>query len=304
MKVIIAGGTGFLGGELTKHFSSKGDEVIVLTRSEKPPTDSARYVQWNGRMIDSWVEELEGSELLINLTGKSVDCRYTEKNKTEIMRSRVDATTILGRAIEQAIIPPRLWINASTATIYRYSTDQEMDEYTGEIGSDFSMSVANAWEEALYRSHTPKTRKVALRISLVLGESGGVYPVFKRLAKFGVAGKMGSGKQRFAWIHIKDVLRIVDFIHEKENLEGAVNCTAPDVPTNAEFLRLFRNSLGVSIGIPQPKWLLKIGAILIGTESELILKSRWVIPLKLKDEGFVFKFDTPEKALNDLAKKV
>lgn len=276
-KIVIAGGSGFLGQELASHFREMQNEVIILSRGPSRMKDNIKHVQWDGKNIDSWKDELEGSDVLINLTGKSVDCRYTEKNKNEIIRSRVDSTKALGKVVEKLSNPPKLWMNASTATIYRYSEDKKMTESDGEIGSDFSMNVAKAWEEAFNESVTPKTRKVALRISLVLGKSGGVYPVLRRLAKFGLAGKMGSGNQRFAWIHVDDIKRIVDFTISNDTISGPINCVAPTTPTNKEFLKELRKSLKAPFGIPQPKFLLKIGGMLIGTESELVLKSRWAI---------------------------
>jgi len=300
MKVVIAGGSGFLGRELADHFKGE-NEVVIFTRGASKVLDNIKFVQWDGSTIGDWRNEMEGVELLINLTGKSVDCRYTDENKKEIIRSRVDSTNILGEVVETLKNPPRVWLNSSTATIYRYSEDKEMDEENGEIGNDFSMNVAKAWEEVFYASNTPKTRKVALRISLVLGISGGVYPVLRRLAKFGMAGKMGTGKQRFSWIHIEDLLRAIDHIIENEDIEGPVNCTAPEIPANGEFMKGLRKSLKVPIGIPQPKILLKIGGFIIRTESELILKSRWVIPKKLQEQGFKFQYSDPESALKNLS---
>lgn len=300
MKVVIAGGSGFLGRELADHFKEE-HEVVIFTRGASKVVDNIKFIQWDASTKGDWIDEMEDVELLINLTGKSVDCRYTDENKKEIIRSRVESTHILGEVIETLKTPPRVWLNSSTATIYRYSEDKEMDEENGEIGNDFSMNVAKSWEVAFYKSNTPKTRKVALRISLVLGKSGGVYPVLRRLAKFGLAGKMGSGKQRFSWIHIQDLLRAIDFIIENENIEGPVNCTAPEIPTNGEFMKGLRKSLKVAIGIPQPKIMLKIGGFIIRTESELVLKSRWVIPRKLQDHGFKFQYSDPENALKKLS---
>lgn len=300
-KIVIAGGSGFLGQELANYFTALQDEVIILSRGQSRSEHGVQYVQWDARTNGSWIEVLEGADILINLTGKSVDCRYTENNKNEIIRSRVDSSKILGQVVEKLSSPPKLWMNASTATIYRHSEDKMMTEADGEIGSDFSMNVAKAWEEAFYDSNTPKTRKVALRISLVLGKSGGVYPVLRRLAKFGLAGKMGSGNQRFAWIHIDDVKKILSFVISNDSIEGPINCVAPSPPTNAEFLKELRKSIKAPFGIPQPKLLLKIGGAIIGTESELVLKSRWAIPQKLTDTGFKFDYNTHEEALKDLA---
>lgn len=300
MKIVIAGGTGFLGKELVHFFEDRNYELVVLTRSENRSNGNIHFLQWDGKTMNSWVKSLIGSDIIINLTGKSVDCRYTEENKKEIMRSRVDSTRILQQAISELEVKPKVWINASTATIYRYSLDQLMTEEDEEYGNDFSMTVAKNWEDAFFDTEIPGVRKVALRTSLVIGKSGGVYPVLKRLAKFGLAGKMGSGKQKFAWIHIEDVLAIVDFIIQNNHISGPVNCTSTTSPTNIEFMKALRKSLKVPFGIPQPRFLLKLGALVIGTESELILKSRYVFPKKLIDAGFEFKFEDCKEALDDL----
>jgi len=302
MKIIIAGGTGFLGKELVQHFENKGDEIFVLSRGKSRKEGKTNFVQWDAATEGEWENCLEGADLIINLTGKSVDCRYTEENKRAILKSRVDATTILQKALNKLPKKPSLWLNASTATIYRYSLDKVMTEDNGEFGDDFSMSVAKNWENAFFKDDNDGIRKVALRISLVIGKNGGVYPVLKRLAKFGLAGKMGKGNQKFAWVHIKDVLRLIDFTIENQQISGPVNCTTTSSPTNAEFMKALRKSLKVPFGIPQPKFLLQLGALVIGTESELILKSRYVYPKKLIDNGFKFEFENCQEALNDLSK--
>ena len=301
MKVIIAGGTGFLGHELAQFFKQRNDEVAVLTRGASRSADGISYVHWDATTLGEWKKEFSNADVLINLSGKSVDCRFTEKNKKEILRSRVDATKVLGQAVKEMSSPLRVWINASAATIYEYSEDKAIDEDSSEFGHDFSMEVAQAWERTFYEAETPNVRKVALRISVVLGKGGGAYPVLKRLGKFGLAGTMGPGTQRFAWVHIQDVLHMIDFAIANDSITGPLNCAAPDTPTNKMFLKALRNSLGVRIGIPQPTFLLKIGGLIIGTESDLILKSRWVSPKKLLDHGFEFKFPDPQSALNNLA---
>ncbi len=300
MKLIVAGGTGFLGKELVQFFDHPQNEIIVLTRGVNKKVGNIQYIQWDGKTRGSWTECFNGTDVLINLTGKSVDCRYTEENKNLIMSSRIDSTRILQQAIANLEVKPKVWINASTATIYRYSLDKSMTEENGEYGNDFSMTVAKNWEHAFFETEIPDVRKVALRTSLVIGKSGGVYPVLKKLARFGLAGKMGSGEQKFAWIHIDDFLRIIEFILINENIEGPVNCTSATTPTNAEFMKALRKSLKVPFGIPQPTFLLKFGAIVIGTESELILKSRFVYPKKLINAGFQFKYEDYQRALIQL----
>lgn len=302
MKIILAGGTGFLGKELVQHFEKEGNEIVVLSRGKSRQEGRINFIQWDAATKGEWEDYLVGADLVINLTGKSVDCRYTEENKREILNSRVNATRILQTAIEKLERKPKLWLNASTATIYRHSLDKVMTEDDGEYGNDFSMSVAQSWERAFFQKEMEGVRKVALRISLVVGKNGGVYPVLKRLAKFGVAGRMGSGNQKFAWIHINDVLRIVDFIIENEQITGPVNCTSTTTPTNSEFMKALRKSLKVPFGLPQPTFLLNLGAKIIGTESELILKSRYAYPKRLIDNGFQFNFEECGDALNHLSK--
>ncbi|MBL4625800.1 MAG: TIGR01777 family oxidoreductase [Flavobacteriales bacterium] len=300
-KIIIAGGTGFIGKCLAQHFKAKGYQTIILTRKYSDVQKNKDYLLWDGKTIGPWASELENADVVINLSGKSVDCRYTDANKKLILDSRVDSTTIIGQAINECNKPPKLWLNSSTATIYRDSTDISMSETNGEMGNDFSMGVAQAWEKALNESSTPNTRKIALRISLVLGKEG-VYPVLSRLTKFGLGGYHGNGKQIFAWIHIEDIIRIVDFTIVHEQLEGPINCAAPETITNRQFTKTLRKTLNIPFGIPTPAPLLEIGCFLLRTESELILKSRYVEPQRLLDNGFVFRFKTAEQALNDLKK--
>ena len=301
MKVLIAGGSGFIGKHLAQHFIEKGDQVVVLTRRASHDKDGVKYLQWDAKNLGEWSKELNTTDLVINLTGKSVNCRYTEENKKEILSSRVDSTNILGQAIEQCATPPKLWLNSSTATIYRHSEDLPMTEDNGEMGDDFSMTVAKKWEEAFYSSDTPSTRKIALRISLVLARDGGVMPPFINLVKWGLGGAQGKGTQKFAWIHIEDFVRIVDFLVLKEHISGPVNCAADSDIDNAEFMREMRYAFNRPIGLPAFTWMLEIGAFLMGTETELILKSRWVKPLKLLKNGFTFAYPTIDKALVQIA---
>ena len=299
-KITIAGGSGFLGKAISNHFLNKGYEVVVLTRGNSSLNHNIHFQHWDGKTLGDWARKIEGSQIIINLTGKSVDCRYTEKNKAEILSSRVDSTSVLGKAIEQLTNPPTLWLNSSTATIYKSSFDKRMTEENGEIGDDFSMNIAKAWEKAFFESKTPETRKVALRISLVLGKNEGVLPVLTRLTKFGLGGYHGNGKQKFAWIHVKDLIQIIDFIQSEKTFDGVVNCTSPSDINNREFMKALQSSLNVPFGIPTPKPLLEIGSFFMRTETELILKSRFAYPKRLLDNGFQFEFKDVEKALIDL----
>jgi len=298
-KIVIAAGTGFLGKVLTDYFADKAEEIVILTRGQAKTVNNFRYVNWDAKTMTGWEIELEGIDVLINLAGKSVDCRYNKKNKQEIMASRVDSTTILNNAILQCVIPPKHWLNSSTATIYRYSVDKQMDEKTGEIGFDFSMNVARAWERAFYETQTPHTVKTALRTSIVLGTEGGAYIPLKRLVQFGFGGKQGSGRQFVSWIHELDFARAVEFIITNK-MEGSVNVVSPAPVCNAEFMAALQKRFNVPFGIPTPEPILKLGARLIGTEPELVLKSRNVIPRRLQENGFKFEYGELAKALQAL----
>lgn len=298
-KLIIAAGTGFLGQVLTNHFKDKFEEIIILTRGKSETKNNIRYVKWNAKTFSGWEKELENADVLINLAGKSVDCRYTEENKKEILDSRLESTHILNLAVQQCENPPKHWLNSSTATIYRHSLDKEMDEENGEIGNDFSMNVAKSWEKVFFEIQTPHTKKTALRTSIVLGKNGGAYLPLKNLTKVGFGGKQGKGNQFISWIHEKDFARAVAFIIEKE-LTGVLNIVSPQPIRNMLFMKALRKSLGVPTGIPISEKLLKFGAKMIGTETELVLKSRNVIPKRLTENGFTFEFGVLRDALDSL----
>lgn len=298
-KLIIAAGTGFLGQVILNHFKDKLEEIVILTRGKSKTTANVKYVNWDAKTLSSWEKELENVDVLINLAGKSVDCRYTEKNKAEILSSRIDSTSILNEAVSQCKNPPKYWLNSSTSTIYRHSEDKQMTEENGEIGNDFSMNVAKSWEKTFFEIETPKTLKTALRTSIVLGKNGGAFIPLKRLTQFGLGGKQGKGNQFISWIHEKDFARAIEFIIEKE-MTGIINVVSQKPIRNRDFMSELRKSLKIPIGIPTPKPILKIGAKIIGTETELVLKSRNVIPERLQENGFEFEFDTLEKAFKNL----
>lgn len=297
--IIIAGGSGFLGQVLESFFSSKGYSVKILTRTPKRDNE----IQWNAKDLGEWTTSLENAEALINLTGKSVDCRYTEQNKKLIYNSRIDSTHALGLAINLCENPPKVWFNSSTATIYESSLERQNDEETGNIGDDFSMNIAKSWEEAFYSIKNPKTRKIALRTSIVLGKNGGALLTLKRLTQFGLGGTQASGDQKVSWIHEQDFASAIEFLMNSELLEGNFNLAVPTPTDNQTLMATLRNVLNMPFGISHPKWLLKLGAKLLGTETELVLKSRNVVPKRLLDNGFVFNFNTLQPALLDLLKK-
>lgn len=311
-KIVIAGGSGFIGQYLSEYFG-KENEIIILTRKTHQPNNNAyrnnsnntlaRFVDWDGKSRGDWMTEMEDVDILINLSGKSVNCRYTAENKKEIFDSRTNATNILGYAVQQCIHPPKLWINAASATIYRNANDRPQDEYTGEYQNDFSVQVCKLWEKVFFSQQTPGTRKIALRMTIVLGNGGVMVPYFN-LLKFGLGGQQGNGKQMYSWVHIEDVARCVEWLSDHEKMEGVYNCAAPNPVSNKQFMKILRNVTGHKFGLPAFTWMLKIGAVLIGTETELILKSRWVIPSKLIDNGFQFKFPEIENAFRDILKKI
>jgi len=301
-KLIIAAGTGFLGQVLANYFKDKFQEIVILTRGESEIKDGIRYVNWDAKTLSDWKNELENSNVLINLAGKSVDCRYNENNKKEILASRIDSTKILNEAVLQCKNPPKHWLNSSTSTIYRFSLDKQMNEVSGEIGDDFSMNVAKQWEKVFLETEAPKTIKTTLRTSIVLGKKGGAFIPLKRLTKFGLGGKQGKGNQFISWIHETDYARAIEFIIEKE-ISSVVNIVSPKPISNNEFMFKLRNALKIPIGIPTPTLLLTVGAKLIGTETELILKSRNVIPKTLLENGFQFEYESLEKTFENLIAK-
>ncbi len=297
-KIIIAGGSGFLGQVLENFFDKKNYQIIILTRQPKKEND----IYWNSKDLGEWTKELENAAAIINLTGKSVDCRYTEANKILINDSRIDSTHLIGLAINLCENPPKVWFNSSTATIYEGSLTYENDEDNGVIGDDFSMNIAKSWEEAFYSIKNPKTRKIALRTAIVLGKNGGALLPLKRLTRFGLGGKQATGNQKVSWIHEDDFARVIEFLLINIELNGSINLTVPKPTDNITLMKSLRKTMKIAFGISHPKWLLEFGARVIGTETELILKSRNVIPKRLLENGFQFKFATLELALNDLNK--
>jgi uncharacterized protein len=298
-KLIITAGTGFLGQVLVNHFKDSVAEIVILTRGKSEVKSNIKYVHWDAKTLTGWETELENADVLINLAGKSVDCRYTPENKKEILDSRIDSTAILNEAVLGCKNAPKHWLNSSTSTIYRFSLDKQMDETTGEIGDDFSMNVAKTWEKTFFEVETRRTLKTALRTSIVLGKRGGAFVPLKTLAKIGFGGKQGKGNQFISWIHEQDFARAIAFIIQKE-ITGVVNIVSPKPINNNDFMTTLRQIIKMPIGIPIPEFLLKMGAKIIKTETELVLKSRNVIPKRLQEDGFKFEFDTLEKAIKNL----
>ena len=354
-KIVIAGGTGFIGQAMARHFG-KDNHVILLSRQAVShqnnnyhhqlikATDgyNITYWRWDALHVENhWLLDVEGADIVINLAGKSVNCRYTEKNKQQIITSRTQSTKTIGDAIRQCVVPPKLWINATSATIYRHTTDHPNDEFTGVISDakddnmpysffdqvrrqcskcitrlregrhraryktldkDFSVQVCQYWEKAFFEQRTPFTRKIALRAAVTLGRGGVMVPYFN-LLKAGLGGYQGNGEQMYSWVHEEDLCRIVEWCYEHNNMEGIYNCSAPKAVTNADFMRTLRRITGHKVGLRAFNWMLEAGAALIGTETELILKSRWVYPAKLLQSGFSFKYNEVEHALTEIIEK-
>jgi uncharacterized protein (TIGR01777 family) len=308
MKVVIAGGSGQVGTMLARHFHAGGHAVIVLSRTAQGTP--WQTVLWDGVSLGPWVQAIDESDVWINLSGRSVNCRYTPENRKAILDSRVLSTLVLQQALEQVSQPPAVWLNASTATIYRHALDRPMDEATGEYGGDepgapetwnFSIGIAKAWEEAFFRAPTPATRKVALRSAMTFSpDRDGVFDVFLRLVRFGLGGTILPGTQRVSWIYEVDFIRAVEFLIAHPEIEGAVNLAAPEAPTNREFLHTLRQAWGIRFGLPTTRWMLEIGAVLLRTESELVLKSRWVTPGRLLQAGFTFEYPAWPAAAEEL----
>lgn len=308
-RIILAGGSGFLGEILQTHFLHQDCEVTVLTRSPRAANARRHDCFWDGRTPGAWTRELDGSDVLINLTGRTVNCRYHAENRREILESRTNSTRVLGEAIAHSPTPPKVWLNASTATIYQHTFGPAWDESgaiagTAAVNDEFSVEVAQAWERAQADASTPHTRKVALRAAMVLGHGGNsVFPTLRRLVRFGLGGRMGDGRQFVSWIHQLDFCRAIEFLIDRDDLAGPINLSAPVPLTNDEMMASFRRLCGIPIGLPATRWMLEVGAFLLRTETELILKSRRVIPGRLLKSGFPFQFARFEDALRDLLAK-
>ena len=307
-RIVIAGGSGFLGHILIDRFGGQGFEVVNLSRFTAGSRAACRQVEWDGKTIGQWSHELEGAAVVINLAGRSVNCRYHERNRRQILDSRIESTRVLGQAIARCKNPPRVWLNSSTATIYKHTFGPAWNEDgeiggTPEVNDPFSVEVAQAWERELNLATTPHTRKVALRTAMVLGHgTNSVFPVLSRLVRCGLGGRMGSGQQFVSWIHQADLCRALDFILDHDELAGPLNLTAPMPLSNREMMSILRNLYHVPMGLPATRWMLELGAFFLRTETELILKSRRVVPGRLLSSGFEFRFPTFRTAsINPLA---
>ena len=301
--IVIAGAHGFMGTRFAELYRAAGDRVVTVGRRDADAL-------WGD--TDAITRLVDGADLLVNLAGKSVNCRYNERNKAEIFRSRLETTAELGRAVAAAAVPPPVWFNASTATIYRHADDRPQTEEDGELGHGFSVEVAKAWEKTFFDAARDGVRQVALRTAITLGDGSALTPLV-RLARIGMGGPqlggpsnrgagLDGGRQRFSWVHLDDVFRAMRFL-EEHDLDGVVNVTSPNPSTNREVMATLRRVLGVPFGIPLPRIALEVGARVIRTETELILKSRWVLPKRLLDAGFEFRYPELEGALREILKR-
>ena len=300
MKIIIAGGSGHVGTILARTFFNDGNEVIVLSRNHQAQKALPwRTVHWDGQSLTTWVDELQGADAVINLAGRSVNCRYNRRNRSQIMESRVQSTKVIGDAIARVEPSPRVWLQMSTATIYAHRHDAPNDEQSGIIGGDepnvpdtwrFSIDVAKAWERAADDAHTPHTRKVKLRSAMVMStEPGGVFDTLLMLVRHGLGGQAGNGRQFLSWIHEHDFIRAIYWLIGND-VHGAVNIASPNPLPNRDFMRTLRDAWGIRFGLPASRWMLELGAVLMKTETELVLKSRRVVPGVLLKRGFDFHF--------------
>lgn len=311
MKVVIPGGTGQVGTMLARAFCRDGHDVVVVSRRHQP-ADWA-VVSWDGETIGEWADEIDRADVVINLAGRSVNCRYNNANRREMIDSRVKSTKVIGEAVAAAAQPPKVWLQASTATIYSHRLDAPNDEVTGILGGSennvpdtwrFSIEVARSWEQAAIDADTPATRKVLMRSAVVLSpDRGGAFDVLLGLVKRGLGGTAGPGDQYVSWVHDADLINAVYWLIEHDELSGPVNIASPNPMTNRDFMRILRDAWGASFGLPASKWMLELGARFMNTETELILKSRRVVPKRLLESGFEFSFPLWEQAANDLCRR-
>jgi uncharacterized protein (TIGR01777 family) len=311
MKIIIPGGSGQVGTILSRALHAEGHTVVVLSRT--PRSVPWRQVRWDAKSLGAWSSELDGAEVVINLAGRNVNCRYTQQNRREILQSRLDSTRVIGEAIARQKSPPRTWLQASTATIYAHRFDAPNDEATGILGGSevgapqkwgFSVEVAQAWEQAVDEAPVSNTRKVKMRSAMIMSpDRGGIFDTLLRLVRLGLGGRAGSGEQYVSWIHDTDFVAAVKWLIEHEDFAGVVNLAAPRPIPYADLMRTLRKVWGMPIGLPAARWMLEIGALMLGTETELVLKSRRVVPGRLLQAGFTFRYPEWSAAAVDLCRR-
>ena len=312
MKIAIPGGTGQVGTLLARAFHKDGHEVVVLGR-QSPKAAPWQVEQWNLTNVSAWSDKLDGADVVINLAGRSVNCRYTRQNRDEILQSRLESVRAVGQAISNAKRPPRIWLQASTATIYAHTYGAPNDEVSGVIGGAepdapgawrFSIGVAQAWEKVFDEFPAPGTRKVKLRSAVILSpDRGGIFDTLLALVRKGLGGTSGDGRQYVSWIHEVDFIRAIYFLIARGDMDGVVNLASPNPVPNREFMSALRQAWGTSIGLPSAKWMLEIGAVFLRTQTELVLKSRRVVPARLLQEGFSFTYPDWPEAARDLCEQ-
>ncbi|MBL7982387.1 MAG: TIGR01777 family oxidoreductase [Flavobacteriales bacterium] len=298
--IVLAGGTGLMGRLLTRHFSERNIPVIVLTRGKSEERNGTTHIHWDPEHPRDLEQHLNGAQAVIGLAGATVDRRYNAKGKWTIMHSRLSSTLALGDALGRCTDPPEAWLQLSTATIYRHAQDRPMDQYTGELGEGFSVEVARSWEAAANSFDLPRTRMALLRSAMVLSPNGGVLPRLVQLTRAGLGGRHGSGEQFVSWIHAQDLCRAIDHLLDRPDARGVYDIAAPEPTRDGYLMELLRARYRPLIALPQPRWLLELGACVLGTETELILKSRRVVPKRLLREGFQFAHPGITEALVDL----
>lgn len=308
MKVVVPGGHGQIGVPLVRALHENGHDVVVLSRARRDAP--WHVVEWDGRTLDAWAREIDGADAVVNLAGRSVNCRYHPANRREIMDSRIESTRVIGEAIAAASHPPATWLQMSTATIYAHRYDAANDEATGILGGDepdapdtwrFSIDVATSWEREAESTPLPDTRLVPTRLAMVMSpEPGGTFDLLLKLVRRGLGGPVGDGRQYLSWVHERDFIAAMTWLLEHDDVHGAVNIASPNPLPQAEFMQVLREAAGVRIGLPATRWMLEVGAFLMRTESELILKSRRVVPGRLLEHGFDFEFPTWPAAARDL----
>ena len=314
MRVVIPGGTGQVGGLLRRALRERGDEVTVLSRRPERLEDGIRHAVWDGRTLGPWATEIDGADAVVNLAGRTVSCRYTDENLRQMMSSRVDSTRVVGRAIAQAAHPPKVWLQMSTATIYADSRsrgdDRPHDEVDGVLGGDepdvplyweYSVRIARRWEQAQAQADVPGTRRVALRTAMVMTpDRGGIFDYLSWLARLGLGGPVAGGKQYVSWIHGDDFVRAVELLLDRDDLTGAFIVAAPEPVPQRELMRSLRAAWGGRPGLPATRFMAQVGAFALRTDTELLLKSRRVVPTRLLDAGLTFRHPTWDAAATDL----
>lgn len=301
--IILAGGSGLIGRLLAQHFKAQGFPVVILTRGKARRADGIEYRTWDPGNSTELHRELEGARAVIGLAGATVDRRYNSSGKWNILHSRVSSTFALGDAIARCAQPPEVWIQLSTATIYRHAEDRPMDQYTGDIGTGFSVEVARSWEAVANSFSLPRTRTALLRCAMVMSQIGGVLPKLVQFTRMGLGGRHGNGDQYMSWIHGQDLCRTVQHILDRPDAAGVYDVAAPEPTRDGYLMAQLRARFTPLLALPQPKWLLELGAFFLGTETELLLKSRRVVPTRLLREGFTFRYPGITSALMDLLQK-